>query len=261
MYRQFASNANMDGEYQHSNRRQATSTQSAGHIKQIYCDICNVRFTDQNKYFDHISGTLHQRNREKMNRASGQSRPYATVDDPLLKSCKACGNLAFETSHEWHAHIESRPHCENVLKLYYRMGEAFFAQHHGGGDLAFSTEIDKQCSEAERADLDTLMRIRSGLLNDFMCKVCVVKLTTKSNWTEHVTGRKHKRRGEDAMRILGKEQYLEKYGDVPMNQPMNQQDSAPRSNIQHDHWPATNPKPSQNTMYQEQDVQHATGSL
>ena len=39
------------------------------------------------------------------------------------------------------------------------------------GSIPFSPKLDGQCSDEERADTAVLMRMRSGLLYDFTCKV------------------------------------------------------------------------------------------
>ena len=41
------------------------------------------------------------------------------------------------------------------------------------GSIPFSPKLDSQCSDEERADTAVLMRMRSGLLYDFTCKVRV----------------------------------------------------------------------------------------
>ena len=44
------------------------------------------------------------------------------------------------------------------------------------GSIPFSPKLDSQCSDEERADTAVLMRMRSGLLYDFTCKVMYMEL-------------------------------------------------------------------------------------
>ena len=66
--------------------------------------------------------------------------------------------------------------CSVTPPLYVspRLGPMKFDENYGS--IPFSPKLDSQCSDEERADTAVLMRMRSGLLYDFTCKVMYMEL-------------------------------------------------------------------------------------
>ena len=84
-------------------------------------------------------------------------------------SAQACNVGGFRIQSLWNVHVDSDVHCSTLLKLFYSMDNREFFRLYGDVPYAKSKDVP-QLSEYSN-DIERHMAVRSGILNDFDCRV------------------------------------------------------------------------------------------
>ena len=84
----------------------------------------------------------------------------------ILQACNVGG---FRIQSLWNVHVESVIHCSTILKLFYSMDNKDFFRLYGEVPYSKSKDVSQQSEYSN--DIERHMAVRSGILNEYDCRV------------------------------------------------------------------------------------------